>query len=228
MARMGYARKSRALFDSKVILGIAVPLFIIVLLVLISSIGAGFSVSTETTESLAIKDLFYNSRNYSYSALPPYALVQTITVTNDNLLPRRYELPKLVACLKGKTQSEAIIQQSMDVVYVPADKATKIKSVPIVDDIAGVSYSNVYFNNYNRYDTLESVEVPLKGSKQVNVYVVPKGLYDYDPAISEYGRAEELVLVEAGSGAYYNFCRDWLAGPVAGQGKQVASLSIVY
>ena len=75
----------------KLTLGILLPLMLIVGLVILSTANIGFSLNKENTPSVEFNSLFIGKDSQKNTIL-----LQTITITNDFFLSKKYELPKLL------------------------------------------------------------------------------------------------------------------------------------
>lgn len=82
--------------NPRLLLGVLLPLIVIVVLVVLSGSSAGFARSVQTVESIKRVDLISD-----YSGSPKRIPIQTVTLTNDNILPRRYEVSRVTGCLIG-------------------------------------------------------------------------------------------------------------------------------
>ena len=194
--------------DSKMLLGILIPLLVIVVLVVLSSLSVGFSVSKDTVNGVRLNQLLYDTYDYN-APRPPYVHVQTITIANDYILPKKYELPRIAACLNGTSTSFRVI-------YVSSDfKPGATTSVPILSDLADVAkmgQSYYYYDSYG-YDTrIEDVDVSAKGKKEIRIYVEPQGVYQLSTKWGQYYSAASFILVEVPEKprryySYYDECQ---------------------
>lgn len=91
--------------NTKLLLGIGVPLIVIVVLVALSTVKTGLTAEEKLADSLSMKSFTENQQGKT---------LLTVTVTNDYFLPRSYALPKLTACLydsSGKQQGQSVYAQ---------------------------------------------------------------------------------------------------------------------
>lgn len=155
----------------KLYLGILLPLVVIVILVVLSNSNIGFSVERENAETISFSSLFSGQ-----SAPRDNVLVQTITMNNNFFMPRRFALPKLIACLNDK---EGVKKSEMlQARYSDADSQTQV--------YGGIS---------GYYSAGQSIELPANSKKQVKVLIDSK--YVTDTAILLYAAYDEVLLIEA-------------------------------
>lgn len=175
----------------KLLLGIFLPLVLIIVLVILSTARMGFSVATEMVKSIQFNDLFVVHNSPANARL-----LQTITITNDFFLPRKYELPELIVCL---SDTEGIKGPTSLQVKYAEGSYSRGSNAPFFDEI---------FLDYNSYYR-QSIELPAKSKKQVKVLVEPQYLYAEIQSFKEY---DELLLIHSKSNKnYYGSCSD-LAG----------------
>src|SRR3989338_2934558 len=179
-------------FDSKILLGIAIPLVLICALVVASNIGT-LAVEKETVSSVKLSSLIYDSTDYR-AQRPSPVHVQTLTLTNSLFLPKTYELPELVPCISGATSTS--YDSRLSLFYVPSDEKIQTDSyVPIVYDFGLSMERNSYYSYYS-YNKVKSVEVPAKGKKEVKVFVTPAGVYQLNKTPGAYSAASQLLLID--------------------------------
>ena len=176
----------------KLALGIFLPLALILFLVILSTANIGFSIEKQNVNSVQFNSLFVNN-NAPRNNIP----LQTIIITNDFFLLKRYELPKLIVCLNDKDGIKEI--QNIQVKYNEGSY-TRGADVPIFDEI---------FFDYNSYSK-QSIELPTESKKQIKILVEPKYLYNYEQEIGSYNEYDELLLIESkDTNRYsYNSCRN--------------------
>ena len=163
----------------KLALGIFLPLALILFLVILSTANIGFSLEKQDVDSVQFSSLFVD-KGSPKNNIP----IQTITITNDFFLPKRYELPRLIVCLNDKEGIKQI--QNIQVKYNEGSYS-RGSDVPIFDEI---------FFDYNYYSK-QSIELPAESKKQVKILVEPKYLYNYDTEIDSYKEYDELLLIES-------------------------------
>lgn len=164
-------------FDSKVLLGVIIPVLAILGLIIVSNVGT-LTVKKETLSSVKISSLIYDTSNYN-APRPAPVNVQTWTITNNFILPKKYELPKLVACLDGRVSTYDTYEPSLSVFYVPLDEKVAPDTssyIPIVYDFGLTSAENRYYSYYG-YKSIGSIDVPPKSAKTVKVFVSSGGVY---------------------------------------------------
>ncbi|MDP7196481.1 MAG: hypothetical protein QF864_09855 [SAR202 cluster bacterium] len=176
----------------KLTLGIFLPLALILFLVILSTANIGFSLEKQDITSVQFSSLFVD-KNSPKNNIP----IQTITITNDFFLSKRYELPKLIVCLNDKGGIKEI--QNIQVKYNEGSYA-RGSNAPIFDEI---------FFDYN-YNSKQSIELPAESKKQVKILVEPKYLYNYDTEIDSYKEYDELLLIESKDTSIYSYnsCRN--------------------
>jgi hypothetical protein len=186
MRRINIMRK----INIKLVLGIFLPLALILFLVILSTANIGFSLEKRDVDSVQFSSLFAD-KSFQKNNIP----IQTITITNDFFLPKRYELPKLIFCLNDKEGIKQI--QNIQVKYNEGSYTTG-SDVPISDEI--------FFD----YNSKQSIELPAESKKQVKILVEPKYLYNYDSEIDSYKEYDELLIIESKEvNRYsYNSCRN--------------------
>lgn len=176
----------------KLLLGIFVPLIVAVALVILSSINIGLSVEVETEKSVQFNSLF----TYQYDQ-KDNVLIQTITIDNDYFLPRKFELPVIIACLNVK---EGLSRRTDMQVKYSEGKYASGSDIPFFQDL--------FYDSYSYRSPAQSIEIPANGKKQLKVLVVPK--YVYSDQIDSYKGYDELLLVQSKEkrGYAYNLCQD--------------------
>jgi len=171
----------------KLALGILLPLALIVFLVILSTANIGFSLEKQDVDSVQFSSLFVD-KNSPKNNIP----IQTITITNDFFLSKRYELPKMIVCLNDKEGIKEI--QNIQVKYNEGSY-TRGSDVPIFDEL---------FFDYNYYSK-QSIELPTESKKQVKILIEPKYLYNYDTEIDSYREYDELLLIESKDTNRYSY-----------------------
>ena len=157
------------------------------ILVILSTANIGFSLEKQDINSVQFSSLFVD-KNSPKNNIP----IQTITITNDFFLPKRYELPRPIVCLNDKEGIKEI--QNIQVKYNEGSY-TRGSNVPIFDEI---------FFDYNYYSK-QSIELPAESKKQVKILVEPKYLYNYDTEIDSYREYDELLLIESKDSSRYSY-----------------------
>ena len=166
----------------KLVLGIFLPVILIVALVILSSANIGFSVKKETVQSVQFNDLFVD-------VISPkdVVLIQTITITNDFFLPKKYELPRISVCLNDKEGAKEATNLR---VRYNEGSYTRGFDAPVFDEI---------FFDYNMYSK-QSVNLPANSKKQVKVLVGPQNVYsssdDAQSSKEQYKPYDELLLIQ--------------------------------
>jgi hypothetical protein len=141
------------------VVGFFFPLAVVIALVILSMNQAGLSVETKTVDSVGL----------SGSQGRQTHLLQVITVTNDYFLPRRYELPRLTACLYDKDGLNRI--QTINLRYTDGEVAD-----------GRYPYVNL---------PAKTIEIPAYSSKKASLFI---DTYFYSD-ISGY---DEILLIETG------------------------------
>ncbi len=171
----------------KLALGIILPLALILSLVILSTANIGFSVEKKDAEYVRFSPLFVD-KNSPTNNIP----IETITITNDFFLPKRYELPRLQVCLNDKEGVKEI--QNMQVRYNEGFY-TRGSDVPIFDEL---------IFGYD-YHSRQSIELPAESKKQIKILVEPEYLYSYDTDIESYKAYDELLLIESQDTDRYSY-----------------------
>ena len=168
----------------KITLGIILPIVIILFLAFLSNLTIGFNVNKEITQTIPFNSLFTNS--YAYDGNRNLISVETITVTNNFFLPRRYDTKQVIACLNSKSGTKT--KMSLQVSYSDG------------------SSSSQYSNSLNSYygNSANNIEIGSNQNKQIKVFVEP---YYYYGNLSQYNVYDELLLVEKNTDYYsYDSC----------------------
>lgn len=178
----------------KIFFGIIIPAVLIVILTIISSIDAGFSVDRTFIHDLNVQEVFENGN------LRSSIEIGKIRLENDYFLPKRYEISYTTACLVDEDGTK----EPQDAGYLSYSE--------------GDSSSNYgYYDSYSYSSGQEtSIEIGADKSKTVKIYLNPQNLYAYEYGsnltqqeiiIQKYGDYDALVLVESGRNTYnYNSC----------------------
>lgn len=184
----------------KLIFGIVIPSFIIIVLVVLSRIDIGVSINKETVESVQFNSLFTN-QSQTRNNIP----IQTITLNNNFFLSKKFELPKLIVCLNDK---EGLKQRENLQVRYSEGRYSIDSDIPIFQDLI--------YDDHSYYSSKQTVEVPANSKKQVKILVEPKYIYDYGSG-NEYAKNviesnklyDELLLIQKkNNGRYYYSCND--------------------
>ncbi len=175
----------------KIILGIIIPVIIILVLAILGSLDIGFKAEHVYDKQLTLSDMF------SEGNLRQHIKIGEIRITNDYFMSKRYNLPRLKACLVDKEAGKQIIDAA-NVFYSEGD----------------YTYNNdiIYPDYYGRSGVPQSVQIESNGNKTVYVYLQPTinvNYYDYnnpnDPKststvqqrlLQQYGEYDEIVLIE--------------------------------
>ena len=170
----------------KLALGIILPLLLIVFLVILSAAGIGFSTVAQTVDSVSFDSLFID-KGAPRTGVP----IQTITVTNDFFLAKRYVLPMMAVCLGDKAGLKQ--RENMNVRYSEGTYS-RGSSTPFFDDV---------FFSY-RPGAKQTIELPANSKKQIRILVDPRILYNVDQA-RLYAGHDELLLVEQKESTKYRY-----------------------
>lgn len=171
----------------KIALGIFLPLVLIILLVVLSSVNVGFSIDKETVQSIQFDSLF-TVQIGAKSNIP----IQTITLNNNFFMPKRYELTKIIVCLNDKEGLKN--RENLNVKYSEGTYS-RSSDVPIFDEV---------FFDYSYYGR-QSIELPGSSKKQVKILVEPKQLYRYEETINSYRDFDEILLIESKDNKLYRY-----------------------
>lgn len=168
--------------NAKLIVGIILPLFVIVVLVVLSSVEVGYSLEKVNEVEISFERLF--SDTYRANEIT----IQTIKIKNDYFLPKKIELPRILVCLNDR---EGLLKkQNVNVRYNEGTSA-EIQETPILSEIVGSRSSY----GYGYYADKRNVEVPAHGTRDVKVMVQPTSNYNYDRQYGDY-EYDELLIVE--------------------------------
>lgn len=170
----------------KIILGIIIPVIIIIVLAILGSLDIGFKAEYDYEKQLTLNDLF------SDGSLRQHIKVGEIKITNDYFMSKRYNLPRLHACLVDKEAGKQIADAA-NVFYSEGD----------------YTYNNdiIYPDYYGRSGVPQSVEISSNGNKTVYVYLQPTINVNYyeneedkltpmQRLTQQYGDYDEIVLIE--------------------------------
>ena len=176
----------------KLIVGIIVPVLIILSLVFLSSSNIGFSIEKETEKFIKFDSLFTTQSSYQAKGSIP---IQTITLKNDYFLGKRFDLPRLIACLndkESKKQRESLTIRYSEGNYEPSS------DIPIFSELSYDYYSN---------SAQQNVQIPAKGKKQIKILLEPKYVYNYNNEnyLESYKEYDEVLLVEAKRNSEYSY-----------------------
>ncbi|MBS1266679.1 MAG: hypothetical protein MAG795_00647 [Candidatus Woesearchaeota archaeon] len=189
----------------KLALGIGLPTVLIVILVVLSTSNIGFTMNSETIESIPASSVYawdnkkinivsdkkgINNRNNITS-------IQTINLENNFWLPRRYELPIFRLCLNDKdgVKKRETLQPKYQVGIFTQESIN-----PIYGDI-----------QYDFRSSGQSIEARKSTKKQIRIILQPKSFYNSDQELDPDTRNyDEIILIEAKdqSRYVYNFCKN--------------------
>ena len=194
LAKKVNAKISGNRMNIKLILGIFLPSLVIISLVVLSSSNVGFSVLKETVKSVKFDSLFIKE------ARKGSPLLQVITIKNNFFIPRRFELPRLIACLNDKDGLNP--RENVEIKYIQGYSSEN--NTHIFDDIV-----------YNSYFPTQSIEIS-DGEMYFSVIARPRFSYSHFNKHSDYVNSlfavkdyDELLLIKSkGSDNYYNSCAD--------------------
>ena len=157
----------------KIYLGIIIPLFVVAVLVLLSNSKIGFSVGIVTEKSIEFKDLFasFNKENR--------ALVQSINITNNFFLPRKFEIPEFIICIHDKEGIKEM--QDFEIKY--SENVYSSSNSPFVEEL---------FLDYSSYGS-NVVDLKSNSKKQVKIFIIPN---DKKVRLRSFEGYDELLLIE--------------------------------
>lgn len=172
----------------KLVLGVIIPLVIIGVLATLSNSKSGFIVDKQSVESVDFNSLFTNS--YGPTANIP---LQTITISNDFFLPRKYQLPTAIVCLNDK---KGVMQRTTMQAGYSEGVSSPNSDVPIFYDLSVNSYGS----------NEKSLEMPANSKKQVKLMAA--SIYSYDNTKQNYQSYNEILVVipKKTPTDYYNGC----------------------
>lgn len=168
----------------KIIFGIAIPIFLIILIAVLASSNNGFSAKSSYVTQLNLGDV------YSEGKVKNLVEVGKIEIKNDYFLPKRYSLPLMQACLFDK---EGVKQptEAGSVEYNEGD----------------YNYNSYESISYKDSRNERSVEIGTNTNKTVKIFIRPSYMYYSEKAklLEEYSAYDEIILVPlTNSRSYYN------------------------
>lgn len=185
----------------KLFIGVIIPSIIATVLITLSSFDIGFSVEKKNINSVHFYSLFV-SQNQKQSNVP----VQTINITNSFLFSKRFELPKLIACLNDKEGIKP--REYLQVIYSEGSYSSG-SEIPIFEEI--------FYDPYD-YSSTQVVEISTSDKKQIHALIQPKIIYDYSynndnyyqQTIESYSQYDEILLIESMQDTryLYNYCQN--------------------
>ncbi|MBI2652793.1 hypothetical protein HYX00_04980 [Candidatus Woesearchaeota archaeon] len=125
--------------------------------------------------------------------------VQTITLKNDFFIPKRFDLPKMIACLNDKESVKR--RENLNVRYSEG-RYSSGSDIPL--------FSDLYYDSYSY--SAQNVEIPANGKKQVKILLEPKYVYNYNNQnqnlFDSYKDFDEVLLIQSkNKGRYsYTYC----------------------
>ncbi len=176
MVAIKKSQKQNQGVDKRLVFGVVIPLIIFLVLTFLSTSGIGLKVETTTADVINLSD-----------SHP----LQVIFLTNDFFIPRKYELPPLIACFYDYEDSFRSRQVSLR--YSHTDTVESRRSL---DSLLFLDYP---------FRQKKSVELPSNSQTQIVVYI-PADSY-YKNLFSDY---DEILLFESEQKKYYpyGFCRN--------------------
>jgi hypothetical protein len=171
---------------ARTIFGIGLPILISLVLIVLSLSGSGFAVDVQPVESVKFDSLFTEEKKVGNSVL-----IETITVTNDYFMPRRYEIPNLVACLHDNEDEMELITLGVDF------SGVSTRSGSLASGVADIFVESSYE---------KSVELEAHSVKTMDAHLNWKSYYNYNKELDDYRSYDELVVIESKEkrkGRYY-------------------------
>jgi len=172
----------------KLFIGIFIPLIIVIFLAVLSMSDIGYHVEKETKVSVNYGEVIQNTSSSRK------VLIQTISLNNDFFLPRKFELPGIVACLNDKDNIRA--RESLVVEY---SEGEYLQGRGLLEEV------------FLPYTSTQKKTIDIKSNtkKQVKVYVTSK--YVYGSRINSYQDFDEILLVEVKGDSnflrIYSYCQ---------------------
>ncbi len=166
----------------KIVFGIVIPLAVVVILALLGSLNIGFSTKTSYISEVSISELFNDGK------LETNVKIGEVTLNNDYLFAKRFDLPNLKTCLID-SEGKGVIQDIGETFYGEGD-------------YSGERYDLDYYGSRSR-----NVQIGAYGSKEIAIYVRPNyfSYENYNDLIQRYGAYDEAVIVEIDDSNYYNY-----------------------
>ncbi len=186
----------------KLIVGIFVPLLIIITLIILGSSKIGFSISEENAESVAFSSVFPQ-----LGGSQEEVVIQTITITNDFFLPRRYELSRVAVCFRDKENPHQGRRDYLEVQYSEGTYLPQ-SDVPVFNKLLVKSWRSASSGNI---DIATSIELPRMSKKKIKIILIPKEFYVSKNSTSviqqilPYKNYEELLLIKPQNNARHSY-----------------------
>jgi len=179
MAKEKIIQKNIPSLKFKLLIGITIPLIIILILAIVSNMDAGLEIENTNIESIDWKIL-----NNSYNIIGVY----NIAITNNFLIPRKYELPDFIACLNDKNGINP--RFSLEVLY----------SEGTYNRLKGHYEFDKTFFGINHYEARKTIDLSINQEKTIKVNIrTPlflEGISPYTPQLSTSPPYNEILLIE--------------------------------
>ena len=158
----------------KIILGIVIPLFLIVLTAILGNLDIGLSSNVETVSNLNFDDIVNNDLKFID--------IQTITYTNDFFLSKKVEITNIKVCMID-SDGDKNYPDGLKLKFSESSNLINT-DVPIYSDLFNDS---VKFGKY--------VEIPANSIKKVKISI--KTLSSSNPNyFNFYRQADEIAIIE--------------------------------
>lgn len=167
---------------AKYILGLILPLLIVIVLIILSSVNIGLEVKTEAAKSVSMNQLSNNQ----------YVNLLNITVANNYFLPRSYALPEIVACLYNPSSSYGA---NLPVAY-STYSVSKIE--PGIDKVL---YPDIEPNYYYTYEkSKKGIDIPAANKKIIGVVTSSRAY-----SVNSYSQILLFLNETIGNDNYYGY-----------------------
>ena len=173
----------------KILLGVVLPLFVIIVLALLSNSNTGLEIEKTYVSSVNLNLLVVNASRYDpYNYNKGQLFLQNIKIKNNFFMPRKVTLPNVFGCLNDlETNTKLYVTLQ----YNYYDRASNYDPYYI-----GAPLTLGY------YDDSDGVEIEANGEKTLSIYATP--IYYYSTIYGNYLNYDELILIEKDGQKYYD------------------------
>jgi len=171
----------------KLILGIIIPIFLIVIFTILGTWPSGFSMDKSFDSEMEFDEVFLTT-NYNNAMR-----IGEITVSNEYFLPKRFDAPNYISCIYDKDNKRPL----QDGGYVFYNEGSYSPNIEILDLTKGVSSDLAYYRpyNYNNRNYKTSVEIGAYETKTLQIYYTASNNYRYSNIDNSQREYDTLLLV---------------------------------
>ena len=192
----------------KIIFGIALPLLVVVLLVVLTSMNIGFSVKKDFINSVNFKEVFVSD----YSSGTTFKIAEII-VENDYFLGKRYDLPNFGICFDDKEGKRERLNAG-NLQYNEGDYNYEKGGFVYGKEMMAYPY-------YGRgYRESRNIEIGANGKKSIRLFLQPSYNYryggNYSEILEQYGDYDSLLIFELKDEQGYYYCSQIDQGTLEG------------